>query len=314
MERCPNRRCEIRAHAPRCRRPGRQVAVGPTRQAISSRSGAPTRSLVRGCADLGGIIAVEARRFHHQRALRRVGGTKVQIDQRKEDLGLRGRPPQPVQPCPPVALPVGGPPVALGLLGAGVHRHEFPVLAVRGGRHDAVDGEDLDLVGPAGVGDDGVFRHPLGDLDGLGPLGKQVHDRRAAQAERIARNVRLEVGSGAVEEEVNVEFPGTRRGRVAVDPAQIKEQELAGKDEVVGQQPVTRERPGIVRQQALGGMETDGLHVFGREGAGRRVARRRREGDLRAAIQEDLVKRHGVVVLAANEEPQRFQGGENPRR
>ena len=48
IDKCPTKRCEIKAHAPRCRGFGRQVTVGPTRQAISSRIGAPSSNRVRG--------------------------------------------------------------------------------------------------------------------------------------------------------------------------------------------------------------------------------------------------------------------------
>ena len=109
----------------------------------------------------------------------------------------------------------------------------------------------------AAVRHDPVLELGVRQRDRLGPLREQVDDRRAAEPERVGRDVPRQVGDRPVQVEVDLQLVARVGQRPTAEAGQVDEQELLGEREVLGQQPVAQERAGRVGEQPLVALEAD---------------------------------------------------------
>ena len=144
------------------------------------------------------------------------------------------------------------------------------------GAEDLVDRVDLHAVRDRHVGDHAILVPRLRQRDRLGGLLEQVHDRRAAQPERVEPDPLLQQrrrpSRGTRSPRAPSGIPRSGRDR---SPTDVDEQELVWKREILRQQPVAQERGFGIREQALVtseshlgetffGLEPDHSRHFGR--------------------------------------------------
>jgi hypothetical protein len=131
--------------------------------------------------------------------------------------------------------------VILGRVLEGVERCNIQRLwQMRGGAGNAVDSIDFSHILSTHIGNDLVLRLDVADPNGLGNLREQVDDRSTTQQESRGAHGLLETGRPA---EKNAHLHTLPKPRLdsAVELAQIHEEELLGKAEVLVQEPITEE-------------------------------------------------------------------------
>ncbi len=215
--------------------------------------------------------------------------------------------------------PVGIPEVVVGIAGGamaqGIERLvDLGFLEIAGG-NDAVDRVDLRGQLALLIWDNVVFGLSLGNTDWLGDALEQIDHRGAAELKRVAADALFEGDQavrlvGLFEEYQDFERVAKTTFGKAVQTLQIDEEEFLGEAEILLQQAVAQEAAVGVRQDALGGSESDGLQTAGgQNGLSCPFTRRQGpHGDAESVEEEELVERVDGGTLSVEVEAKGIEG------
>ena len=165
------------------------------------------------------------------------------------------------------------------------------------------------------IGNDVVFGLGLRNPDRFGDALEQIDDRGAAELKCVAADALFE-GDQAVrlvwlfEEDQNFECAAKSPLGKAIQALQVDEEEFFGETEILLQQPVTQETAVGVRQNALGGGESDRLQAARRQDglggpfAGRQCPHR----DPKRVEKQELVERVHDGTFSVQVEAEGIEG------